>query len=149
MTDNIYDLIPDGKPRPRDIDTMSAGRELDALVAIKVMGRSVVWPKSQTGAPVFADAIVEPQYVPRYSTDIAAAWEVVDAVGKFRGGPNNLYKPVVRVEWYEHDGIATVVIGRCKGLEDIVGGAEVWGKGLETVALAICRAALKAVGGGI
>lgn len=41
-------------------------------------------------------------------------------VGQLRGGAFNLYKPVVRVEFFEHDEIWTIQVGRCKGMEEIV-----------------------------
>lgn len=46
---------------------MEAGRELDALVAEQVMGLRYVQGPHPT--------------IPRYSTDIAAAWHVVDKMG--------------------------------------------------------------------
>ena len=71
-----------------------AGRGLDALVAERVMGRAVapavlaevhgpgVWltvPGAQTTVPGHGSLpAVEP--CPRYSTDIAAAWQVVEAM---------------------------------------------------------------------
>jgi hypothetical protein len=52
---------------------MNAGRELDALVAEKVMG----WKVRPDRYPV--DATGQSQFrVPEYSTDIAAAWRVVE-----------------------------------------------------------------------
>lgn len=133
-----------------DVDTMAAGREMDALVAEKVL--DLHWKGEW----------------PHYSTDIAAAMEVLDAVSKFRSGtpPINdmphptdgnrkdarlaFYKPVVELHWYEHDDQAHVVIGRCKGTgsEDDIVVCEWGGSGdtMQTVlARAICRAALKAV----
>lgn len=76
--------------------TMKPGRELDALVATKVMGWDcdVRWmeitdynPKTRIGHAIDAAGVekggvcderstVRP--VPHYSTDIAAAWQVVD-----------------------------------------------------------------------
>lgn len=51
-------------------------------------------------------------------------WDAVErklhALSTARGGSLKIYKPVVRIEWYEHDGIATVEVGRCKGMEEIV-----------------------------
>ena len=68
--------------------TVKPGRELDALVAEKVMGLRFVWRSQLTdhygyNAGVWTiptkwgtmDLTEEP---PRYSTDIAAAWEVVE-----------------------------------------------------------------------
>lgn len=63
---------------------MKPGRELDALIAEKVMG----WTRLEHSAP---DALVpagaDPSqrinltFVPRYSTDISSAWEVVEKLG--------------------------------------------------------------------
>lgn len=54
---------------------MTAGPELDALVADKVMGLTVE-------KTVFGDFVIKMAYVnhviPHYSTDIVAAWEVVE-----------------------------------------------------------------------
>lgn len=36
------------------------------------------------------------------------------------GGLHALYKPVVRIEIYEHDDEVTVEVGRCKGMDEIV-----------------------------
>lgn len=49
---------------------MEAGRELDALIAEKVMGFTV-----KGGLPISA-------WPPHYSADIAAAWEVVKKMGR-------------------------------------------------------------------
>ena len=60
---------------------MDAGRALDALVATKVMG----WEPSIVGnypwqqIPPGDDRFIV-RLVPHYSTDIAAAWTVVDAM---------------------------------------------------------------------
>ena len=62
---------------------MRVSRELDALIAERVMGwelddlpEGVVWEgNSETGGGVTARTAV-----PRYSTDIAAAWEVVEKI---------------------------------------------------------------------
>lgn len=39
------------------------------------------------------------------------------------GGPEHIYKPVIRLEYYEHDGEVRVFVGRCKGVEDLAGEA--------------------------
>ncbi len=65
------------------IEAMEAGRELDALIAEKVMG----WENNKDGPTYYGHrheqiwAMNEvPVYdCPAYSTDIAAAWEVVSA----------------------------------------------------------------------
>jgi hypothetical protein len=59
----------------KEILAMPAGRELDALVAEKVMG----WTKGLKPwlmPPGFVECDVVP--IPNYSTDIAAAWEVAN-----------------------------------------------------------------------
>jgi len=57
-------------------DEMEAGRDLDALIATKVMGWQSAygffrWEQTPPSGG-------EPRAVPRYSTDIAAAWQVVE-----------------------------------------------------------------------
>lgn len=143
-----------------NIDKLEAGRELDALIAEKVMGCKPRLLRRADTVPDYCGCETrqharsdDDSRIAEYSTDIAAAWEVVKKLGEFRDGPNKLYKPVIRLEYYEHDGIATVTVGRCKGImgdaTDI--SAEVWEEHGEAnadqaMALAICRAALKAVG---
>ena len=75
-----------------DVDTMPAGREMDELIAVKVMG----WKRVAAFASFevatretkhYGESLVRPggegeaDFVgaecPRYSTDIAAAWEVL------------------------------------------------------------------------
>lgn len=71
------------------IDEMEAGRELDALVAEKVMelrrveeGNVYFWPSPEMVEQIrkrHPDVIgVDYFPAPHYSTDIAAAWQVVD-----------------------------------------------------------------------
>lgn len=50
---------------------MNAGRELDALVAEKVMGRDMTRP----------EGFKYPMEMPRYSTEMAAGWRVVEKLG--------------------------------------------------------------------
>jgi len=85
-------------------------RALDALVATEVMGLDI---------PLLADSPVPPAR--RYSTDIAAAWEVVEELDL------SMYPLACTVGWrFEFD--------RNEGAE------------AETAPLAICLAALKAKG---
>lgn len=111
---------------------MEAGRELDALVAEKVMG----WKRELTpsgclwfsfsGHPL-ANAIKGPD-CPPYSIDIAAAWEMIPHLPQLQlwyNGPNAAEKWHCVV--YPKD-------GRSKGAV------------ADTAPLAICLAALKAVG---
>lgn len=66
---------------------MNSGRELDALVAEKVMGFKKVQHfdrevthESPEGCLIYADFLPAPEAmkIPSYSTDIAAAWEIVE-----------------------------------------------------------------------
>ena len=83
------------------------------------------------------------------STSISDAIKLLVEIGKLRGGPHNFYKPVVRLEYYEHDGQAHCAIGRCKGMDDIVVIEEAWADGgpdEAAMAMAICLSFLKAKG---
>src|SRR5919106_517365 len=94
--------------------TMEAGRELDALVAEKVMG----WPD-----------YAEKNHCPEYSTDIAAAWLIVEE-----------FVPAYDLSLTWHNGAWETRF--------ILWGAPMQhytGKGNSEM-LAICRAALKAKG---
>ena len=42
-----------------------------------------------------------------------------------RGGPRDIYKPVIRIEYYEHDDCLRVEVGRCKGMENILACASI------------------------
>lgn len=160
---------------PSEINAMQAGRELDALVAEKVM--EMVIHKAgdldlgweQKGGPtppewyvrgiekdvLMVERVPPPGYyryigIPAYSTSISAAWGVLTKLSVLRDtstdwpgadGRSRFYKPVVRLEWFEHDNQAECRIGRCKGFDedtDVVAKAD-------SIELAICRAALKAV----
>lgn len=147
-----------------DLDKLVAGPELDALVAEKVMGLRLdgVFPIQQheaggwdpldenDGIPL-AGYQKKPTYrtcgdhpmppfeykhgstcrrvVPEYSIDIAAAWEVVE---KVRAARFNL---LLDMTW-GHQGILAFARERIHEVK-VEGGS---------VPLAICRAALKAVG---
>jgi hypothetical protein len=64
-----------------EILNMPAGREMDALVAEKVFGRKTAW-FSGPGGPVITGGTMAKVStwtpIKPYSTDIAAAWEVVE-----------------------------------------------------------------------
>lgn len=112
---------------------MNAGRELDALIAEKVMGLQV----DALGYVVTQRGKVEGE-LPFYSTDIAAAWEVVERTGlqieiQSPGAPCN-------GDEYENDSDNWRVECRLKS-SDRSSFAEA-----TTAPLAICLAALKAVG---
>lgn len=138
--------------------TMEAGRELDALIAEKVMdlvpceaweyinfgsagGPALVnancihgqgrrcYPTTEIGGGVSLQGIGGP---PHYSTDIAAAWEIVEKFGHYKVNtfPGEIpgQPPTIRVE-------LTRFHPEAFGYADA-----------DTVPLAICRAALKALG---
>ena len=88
-----------------EILNMPAGREMDALVAEKVMGFiKLQFPGLPKYQKPTKDGVVPLYYVPNFSTDISAAWEVVEQVTKkskftvieIRGG-NELYQVAF---WY-------------------------------------------------
>ena len=110
---------------------MKAGRELDALIAEKVMGL-IAYKVQLVAPPPRVRTIDELQRVgsplPHYSTNIADAWEVVD-LGHPCGWFDSYY--IMRYG-------AGYAIGRC--MDDAVY-AEA-----DTAPLAICLAALKAKG---
>jgi len=70
-------------------EAMKPGRELDALVAERVMGwtrEPKGWLSPPMGDPRMMwaatwDEAGRPGYLPSYSTDIAAVWEVVEQMG--------------------------------------------------------------------
>ncbi len=159
--------------RPMDIDKREAGRELDALVAEKVLLRKTV--KARTVEALgFAEARGEKpssfpprcvvmglkeddlvfedgSRIPYYSADIGAAWEVADKL-------RLLLAPVISHEWHrdpEDDGQGDLPRGwACSRVAvdtatlDDATYFEVstrgWSKA-ETASLAICRCALKTV----
>jgi hypothetical protein len=120
---------------------MIPGRELDALVAEKVMGIAPFdMPSVQVKdgfdkvvVGIIANEWLKRQEVPNYSTDIAAAFDVLSAMEKLRQGWDywQLNKNVCR--WYSSEQ---------NGRE---GNPNVMATG-ESTAHAICLAALKAVG---
>lgn len=130
---------------------MTAGRELDALVHAKVMGHpeqcwhpnaEKVDPKHTTliRCPDCGETFGDSTYVlalstlPRYSTDIAAAWSVVE---KMRG-----------------EGVYIDVQPRCDRWDTVAGwqgpdDGDIWEQvslTADTAPLAICLAALRAKG---
>lgn len=119
-----------------DAETLPAGRELDALVAEKVMGWDIHFRdrKFRGGIEHWRDPenstlLLPDQYCP--SSDIALAWQVVRKMS-----PRELF--ISREEgrgWNVRFMPATN--------DGLSGGSAV---GCETAALAICRAALRCVG---
>lgn len=138
--------------------TLDAGRELDALVAEKVIGWQWSGPTPPSGSFLNTDrgfpAVYLPldsavptytSHLPNYSTDIAAAWHLVDALHE---QDMNLM-----LEQCDSD---CVVYGESPHSDEVVARAGQWAAwfqteitkgraGGDTPALAICRAALQAV----
>lgn len=133
---------------------MTAGRELDALVADGVMG--IVWDESrcrmcgwlvaqtqEQGCTKDLCAFVEPPATradepAHYSTDIAAAWKVVDRMRELGFGCKIDVEPKAHdmkpaVEFYDYSS---------DSMDDYKDG-HAWD---EAVPCAICRAALQALG---
>lgn len=132
------------------IEEMPAGREMDALVAEKVMGLTVVpdlisgsgfratdmsrpsafQPELEPPMPLFEANPIKP-----YSTDIAAAWEVVEKI--------RLNATLDHIE-ERHEAEGVWVVQFCaKTSNEPWWHEHAYG---DTVPLAICRAALLAVG---
>lgn len=142
----------------RPADAMPAGAELDRLVAEKVMGwrwYAVRWtngpairyldrPKARQnkmGKPakmIEQEADDSLRYVPKYSAEIASAWDVVERL-RALGDPSVYVLADEDAEVFDTWGC--LVMNHETG--ESVGGI---GYG-DTAALAICRAALKAING--
>ena len=129
------------------IDEMPAGRECDALVAEKVMGYTLselslpAYPKYKLfdiESGEFSGYVKE---VPHYSTDIAAAWEVV----KRMPIPFKLEKCWEKAYQIGPEGWSACwcTDADCEGCNEnsrCTNGDDAWA---ETAPLAICRCALK------
>ncbi len=113
-----------------NIDALKPGRELDALVAHKVFQHAILWREDLCDDPLYAvgSAFV---VVPPFSTDIAAAWQVVEK-----------FLPHFRLECHEDSDYTDADGWHC----------DIWtdrgvacAQGADTAPHAICLAALKAV----
>lgn len=133
---------------------LKAGRELDERIAREVMGWTHIGTPEEThdkewrgirserelltvGGPAFWE-VNQGERIPAYSSDIAAAWEVLETAWKESG-----YAKVMRLLKWDHKD--------CFWLKDKPYGCQygeateiVWAK---TAPLAICLAALKMVEG--
>ena len=106
---------------------MKAGRELDALIAEKVMGWWFYGPLGEYGVPG-GKSDKNPEMVPNYSTSIAAASLVAE---KLR--PNcDIY-----IEYHRSDYVICRIVDYSRKPEHL--GNEPWAKA-ETAPLAICLA---------
>ena len=131
---------------------MPAGREMDALIAEKIMGYTLselslpAYPKYKLfdiESGEFSGYVKE---VPHYSTDIAAAWEVV----KRMPIPFKLEKCWEKAYQIGPEGWSACwcTDADCEGCNEnsrCTNGDDAWA---ETAPLAICRAALKALENG-
>jgi hypothetical protein len=111
---------------------LQAGRELDALVAEKVMGWTYLgerWSDTNHSGYQWRDSTGTRHETPPFSTDIAAAWEALERMA-------SVLEDVAKIEVsrLSNGQYACVVGAICCEFAD-------------TPALAICRAALAAVGG--
>jgi hypothetical protein len=107
--------------------TMEAGRELDALVATAVFGLTM----EPGDDPFFMDEYGWPESVPRYSTDIASAWLVVEEMNAAD------WQFLLRQNWC-HRWFATFL------KPEHPGDSKGWDASADTPQLAICLAALGA-----
>jgi hypothetical protein len=107
------------------MDELKPGREMDALVAERVFG----WKRlrNQVGWYRDGDKSTWNMREPRFSTDISAAWTIVE---KLKG-----MEP--EIEWSDEIHAWCVVFYKSKIDSATLG---------DTAPLAICKAALKAVG---
>jgi hypothetical protein len=121
---------------------MPAGRELDALVAGKVMGweSAVVANYPWQMIPPGEDRYIV-RLVPHYSTDITAAWLVVE---RMRAGAPIRFRNISLVAYCYHRTYATF---DATAFTDY--SPETWAEanGEHATPLAICRAALMACAG--
>ena len=114
---------------------LPAGRDLDFYVATRVLGM----PSGVGDVTVVGDGyLLDESYsqLPHYSTDIAAAWMVVEGLSK------RFWPEVGRMDngtWY------CEIVGRGDTPAQVSNGP-IAHEIAETAPLAICRAALKAVG---
>jgi len=129
-----------------------AGRELDALVAEKIMGfcvgdgQEVSFAKDGWICKCHNKFTVYPSNVKDYSISISAAWEVVEKVRtnwdrEYGDDAPKQMKPYWQiVDCNEHGWRVDIIIGSDDGDALMVQEAD------DTAPLAICLAALKAVG---
>ncbi len=141
-----------------DVMVMGAGREMDAVVHEVVFHKAVEWRrwysefvgltelvkcnKGDVGALPYEPSVYEKEYralkVPAYSTDIAAAFEVVQKLGLAIIPQSN---PDGGFRWYACD----ITCVKYYGGGIVIVPKNDSGISCDTAAEAICRAALLAV----
>lgn len=113
-----------------EIMNMPAGYEMNALVLAEVF--DVMPFKGEDGKPYKLDSDQEPEFIPNYSEDISAAWEVV--------------------KYLQRNGYSFELTEHADPQGDYI--LQIWRRDMEisiftsradTAQLAICRAALLAV----
>jgi hypothetical protein len=136
----------------QEIDQMEAGPELDALVAEKVMGWPVIGPNDPYSQYLDKGGVIYnglAQKFPKFgvipsnwspSTDIAAAWQVLEAMFQKAYSPNYDLPLVYRCA--EGFWNCEVLIPGGNGLGTDPDSNVATGEA-DTAPLAICRAALK------
>src|SRR5690606_20607824 len=111
-----------------EILAMKPGRELDALVADKVMGYTTHGQfREKNGVRVMID---------RYSADIAAAWEVVERLTRRKDVQKPMFADFSLVKKWDTYEAVFIPVGKLGGKPSF---------GCKTAAEAICKAALLAV----
>lgn len=125
---------------------MNAGRDLDALIAERVMRLEQVEATEDGMSEETLLPITDFTYlhsdgylrgVPKYSTDIAAAWEVVNEMDR--------RKFVLRLEAAAYDGNSWTALFGFKSVDDDDFIYRANSSRTETAPLAICNAALMAL----
>lgn len=147
-----------------DIDKMPAGREMDALVAEKVMGHAIC-EHSRTKSTAQSSGIamcgvreckgeLHYEYLPRYSTDIAAAWEVVEKLQRddftvvVSANHSSNYQACMIFKGFAASygpADAFLYLGKTEEMSVAFGEKPPVRVAEETVPLSICRAALKVI----
>lgn len=132
---------------------MTAGREMDALLAEKVMGYTLsdlsllAYPKYKLfdiESGEFSGYVKE---VPHYSTDIAAAWQVVEQVTKTQCDDTGSFY-VFKIVKKHHKWCTYIKHPLWSGIHSELGkNYEMHQAYADTAPLAICRCALKVAGG--
>lgn len=113
-----------------DVGKLKAGRDLDRLIAEKVMGRKTeILATSGNWLRFTPEGIT----VPFYSTDIAAAWLVVERILAIEKAKET-YLPVFSVQTSPTGSSAVLQVGM---------GCKVAAENASTAPLAICLTALK------
>jgi len=128
-----------------NIDKMPAGREMDALIASRIFGLTIMkdsldgevraWrPTERSNPPNFFEGVQVPFL--HYSTDIAAAWKVVEALRQGWQGHAAACIDIRISDWVKFPDCKVTIFG-----PDI---AKVKAEA-DSAPLAICRAVLKAM----